>query len=782
MLATPPIHAPLEQRVYPPPRASISNSPAPLHSASLGQAAYRTPRSDPHRHAKAARDALELVKRLADQVDGPTSGGEGNEGGQGCIIGNLEARGWEFQTTTSEVRIFHGRAQDILGTKGGRVPTTAPQEQIQASGTVGVRGDSRLNLSRRSSRFDGSTGQRLSTGPASRGLRADEALPFFRGEGWIEGSWRREDVVATIASLGARAVWDPWLDSAKSQVIQHLSETDSLAHLTIKSNLVSSRDACIVTTSAGDDRPGKASNTSYIASTSVEDPLIPRTGTRTTIHINAFALRSLPQAPDFEPCRPPPSEIASPPLRPAHRRTRSTAPLSNSALLGTIPLPPLPSFPSDDASSPPQRPQLLGSATHIGALTAAQLHPAPPPLVHAISNYTSATSSTEGPAFYPPFIHDSERARGPAPKRGSVTRPHFQGPGLAVSMVVHASPGYNLPQTTVNQLSLHLPLSIASIGRFLATHGFAPHIVRSCSRIHVREEEFDAQAGRYRVVFTVADDSRNDGHEARVRFFGGTFGKGRFSLEVENVDPDAWRLDFDVPPVESGRDRLDQQRTSEEIGTKGSGLWRSLLRVATKAAGEDGDAKQGRRGSAASLLSPIEKDDFATQDPALVPGTLGGCTLVIPSSATRPYLPVVVSITRTTSEVTGLPLIKMRGMSTALAQAAQVALDDHYSLCRSVEELLEYGQEGSEERAEVCLRGARSVLRELEVAREREAAEAAAAAAAAAFAAGRRRRSSSAGSTRPSLSISPNSPFQSRVRPVASPISPATKVPPPALS
>lgn len=554
-----------------------------------------------------------------------------------------------------------------------------------------------------------------------------------------------------------------------------------LAHLSIKSNLVSSRDACILTTSADDDRPGKSSNTSYFASTSVEDPLIPRTGTRTTIHINAFALRSLPSAPDFEPCAaPPPSEVASLPSRPPHRRARSTAPLSNSALLGTIPLPALPSFPSDDAPSPPQRPQLLGSATHIGALTAAQLRPAPPPLVHAVSSYTSATGSTEGPAFYPPFIHD-ERARGPPLKRGSVTRPHFQGPGLAVSMVVHASPGSNLPQTTVNQLSVHLPLSIASIGRFLATHGFAPHIIRSRGRIDVREEDFDAHAGRYRVVFTVAEDAHDEGYEAKIRFFGGAFGKGKFSLEVENVEPDAWRLDFDVPLDDSEVERLKQQRATEQTGMGESGLWKSTLRVAAKAAGEDSEARQGRRDSSASLLSPIEKDDGAMQDPALAPGALGGCTLVIPSSATKPHMPVFVSITRTTLEATGLPLVKMRGMSTALAQAAQVALDDHYSLCTSVEELLEYGQEGSEERAEVCLRGARSVLRELEAAREREAAKAAAAAAAAAFAAGRRRRPSSAGSTRPSLSIFTSNPFQTRVRPGADPTSLAAKVPPPAV-
>lgn len=83
MLAMPPIHAPLEQPVYPPHAASPSGgSPAPLPNASLIDATRRGPRTDSHRHAKAAREALELVRRLADQVDGPAGGGE-IEGGQG---------------------------------------------------------------------------------------------------------------------------------------------------------------------------------------------------------------------------------------------------------------------------------------------------------------------------------------------------------------------------------------------------------------------------------------------------------------------------------------------------------------------------------------------------------------------------------------------------------------------------------------------------------------------------------------------------------------------------
>lgn len=43
-------------------------------------------------------------------------------------------------------------------------------------------------------------------GRVKQGIRAHESLPFFRGEAFVEGSWRVEDVAATVRSLGARAV------------------------------------------------------------------------------------------------------------------------------------------------------------------------------------------------------------------------------------------------------------------------------------------------------------------------------------------------------------------------------------------------------------------------------------------------------------------------------------------------------------------------------------------------------------------------------------------------
>jgi hypothetical protein len=76
---------------------------------------------------------------------------------------------------------------------------------------------------------------------------------------------------ATITSIGARSVWDPKMDASKSYVVQHLSDTDSLAHFTIR-GAVSDRDAVVVTAVAQDETKG---NVTYVASTSVEDALIP---------------------------------------------------------------------------------------------------------------------------------------------------------------------------------------------------------------------------------------------------------------------------------------------------------------------------------------------------------------------------------------------------------------------------------------------------------------------------------------------------------------------------
>lgn len=549
---------------------------------------------------------------------------------------------------------------------------------------------------------------------------------------------------ATILSLDARAVWDPRLDRNRSQVLELLSPSDILSHHHLKSAIISDRDACLVTTTTGDERPEKADIT-YVVSTSVQDPLVPPSSTTMTVHLNAIVLRSLDDPPHYEtPPAPSPSEKlrqlsgASPPPRPNHRRTRSSASAlhTTSSLMKTIPLPSVP--PQHEVPDLSQgRPRLLSAQTHVG-------HPQPPPLLHTLSSYTSATSSygytgsvspSENLGAYaaPPYLGTGKGSSTQLEREASALPP-AKGPGIACSMIVHASPGYKLPQTTVDQLSISLPLSIASVGRFLSTYGFAPYLSRTCGSLQVREETYDVQAGRYRVVFTPTAAARGQrDHQARIRFFGGSFGRGRFQVEVQHADPNAWTLDWDTPPRPEDVNRFNLRRDAEEVGGSGSGLWRS--KVSVQRPGDEQRPGFHRRASSNSLFSPLERDDPFLRDPAVQPGPLGGCTIHIPTSATEPALPVVVTVERTTTVSTTLPLARRQGVSNALAQAAQVALDDHLSLCSSVEELLECGQPGTEERAEVCLKGTRLVLRELESAQAREEASASAANAAAAFAA-----------------------------------------------
>lgn len=176
MLAAPPIYAALKRPAYPPPAAALSSDPAPLPSSAPTPRPRR--RGETHRHAHAVRDALREAQRLADQIDEALAAAvaatdSARDEGVG-IIASLEQSGWVHHTTTSGVRIFRSAVQ------------VAP--------------DARLDRTRPALSLTKST----SSHPNSRGLRADEALPYFRGEGWIEGSWRREDVawVCTVGGHG----------------------------------------------------------------------------------------------------------------------------------------------------------------------------------------------------------------------------------------------------------------------------------------------------------------------------------------------------------------------------------------------------------------------------------------------------------------------------------------------------------------------------------------------------------------------------------------------------
>lgn len=130
----------------------------------------------PHRHNAAALSSLHVLTQLSEQATthltlcpGPT--GIPPDVG---IIDNLSSHGWDYRGTTNGIRIFS--LEDDL-----------QEDEMEE--------DERVKGRRKGG-----------------GTRGDESLPWARGEGWIAGGWRMEDVAATSRSLGARAVCEftPW--------------------------------------------------------------------------------------------------------------------------------------------------------------------------------------------------------------------------------------------------------------------------------------------------------------------------------------------------------------------------------------------------------------------------------------------------------------------------------------------------------------------------------------------------------------------------------------------
>lgn len=260
-----------------------------------------------------------------------------------------------------------------------------------------------------------------------------------------------------------------------------------------------------------------------------------------------------------------------------------------------------------------------------------------------------------------------------------------------------------------NALSLSIPLNIFSLNRYLLSHGFAPYLVRTRLKngLEILEESFDASAALYRVVFRVSESQG----ETRIRFHGSTFARGMVDVEV--LQGKDWRLEYDVEP-----ENLPQVVRDE--GADGA---------------NDAFAEQVRRRTSLSIISPtispIETNtsDFASPatfpsqplpqpspalDPAILPGPLGGCTLVFPNHANIGP-PVTVTIKKSTDRLRP-PIDRMRCMSHALGEASRVAFDGKQS--ETVEELIDASF--GEGQAEAGLEGAKEVLRAMRRAKQEE--------------------------------------------------------------
>ncbi|SCV69692.1 BQ2448_1086 [Microbotryum intermedium] len=656
-------------------KSSLSASPSKaIASPSSSSPPKPLPLPRRHRHSECVDKAMVLCQKLA--AEATTSAVAGEDQG---IIQNLESTGWTYHTTTEGVRIFSKQSTET----------------------------SSIN-----------------------GVRENESLPYFRGEGWVEGSWQLEDLYATIVSVGSRSVWDSKLDANDSYVAAYLSETDQLWKSHIRAELGVNREAALVSSYALDPL---SPNTAYAISASVEDPLLIQTCGRGHVHLNGVCIRRLLRQPHFEqPPRsnePPPSPL---PNRPGHRRTKSSAIIPGSGggllspgLAGPISMPlatsdglqPRMPFFGSSLAPPPSLPPLIHRSNSLGSLSNNTdsenrlLMPIRTDLPLPPTETTPVTGRS-----YDGLLSKLASPNGFGPPSAVVT--NDDRPGVHISLILHVAPGLNLPQTTVNQLSLHLPLSIHAIGRYVLAHGFVPHLIRTPG-IEVMEEAFDFPSTTYRAVFrrsnnrSSSDRGRlNDEQPTRIRFFGSTFAKGRFDIEVSSPSSDydpTWSIEYDVSPIIAPEIRRfsadeDAHARPRVAGPRKSSL--SILGSPTLPLAA-GSTRYPHTNSPTSKEEKDGKDGakLAEQDwidPALLPGPLGACTLILPPPP--PYVPITISITKNLSLVS-----KPIGttLSTALGQAAKSDADLGWD---SIEHMLAATVVGSEAWAERNLTKAKKVL------------------------------------------------------------------------
>lgn len=253
----------------------------------------------------------------------------------------------------------------------------------------------------------------------------------------------------------------------------------------------------------------------------------------------------------------------------------------------------------------------------------------------------------------------------------------------------------------MNQLSLNLPLSLASIDRYLVSYGFAPHISQRSEGLQIREENFDASSGRYELVYKVGGSP--DQEDTRIRFWGSTFSKGRFIVEFSGHAQD-WKIEYDVEPDEPPTIERHDNKNNNNNNAVDPGL-RSLAQ---------------RKSSLSILASPplLQTGSFSrsgpengVRDAARQCGPKGGCTLVVPISVDAV---VRVVISKNADQSFGGT---ERTRFTALGEAARASLFEG-TQCETIEDLLDSSQGDGWALASLAL--AKGSLRRIHRGKQRE--------------------------------------------------------------
>lgn len=224
---------------------------------------------------------------------------------------------------------------------------------------------------------------------------------------------------------------------------------------------------------------------------------------------------------------------------------------------------------------------------------------------------------------------------------------------------------------------------------------------------------------KFRVVFRVHTSLKDE--NTKIRFFGLGFGNGRFEVKVSRVR--GWNIEYDTEPEREPE--VFWNETGGGVGddefSRASGRKTTLTVLNSTSTTRLDYFHRSPTTSAPFSSAPLPSSTNSPPsylDPALRPGPLGGCTIIIPNSTIAGGPPIVLSISK--SSITSITqAITMTSTSRALGFASKKVGESRQN--ESIEEFLRSGTR--EGRAEGALKGTREVLKLLREAREEEKAE-----------------------------------------------------------
>ncbi|KAH9814345.1 hypothetical protein DFH28DRAFT_1127372 [Melampsora americana] len=431
-------------------------------------------------------------------------------------------------------------------------------------------------------------------------LNPTNSLPYFRGEGYLNGQWDSFDLAATLSSIPVRSICDSKLNLSKSSLIQILNSNQSADQL-IKLSFnhpfpIGSRHQSLlqafrpfqqsrssIKSSSSSDLSHPLDPGGIWVSTSVRDSLIPESNSNSHSWLSLCGF-------SFRPTQLPPIYSSSLPSVHHHSQSQiSISPKSNSSQSRshdrTSPIQAL-SYHSNQIKSnqsipsPPQHSGDLPSIVKrlsltispvqnkLGSLPAPVLSRSVPSHQTTCSNRrlsktyqsispssslilrrrrASSILSTASPAHYASISPTQKNKSGSSAKTTKTEANEKERVGTHVSVVMKVDHGEKVPLSLVHQvLCADVPNLINNLNRYLNRYGFVPHLSRrnEPKGIKIISEEFNPINRYYKLQFI-----SQFAHEVLIRFHGLTFTSSTRSdddpYEIIVLRSKKWKVEFD---------------------------------------------------------------------------------------------------------------------------------------------------------------------------------------------------------------------------------------------